>query len=211
MNSRELAFSTLGLAPFASTEEIKAQYRRLALKCHPDRVDASMKRAAHDRFALISAAYEFLMGNYTGIESNPVLYAPTSFTDPYQLFRESFGEVSFQHPITIPYRPSIAGYLTQEAASVTDEPMQQEDDLDEDDALDIKIDLHKRHYEEIAPPSSPITTATFDYDAPSPKRPKVEQIAPPPFVIRRSIKRDTWSVEGVSDPDCKRRRMEVCA
>ena len=51
-------YRTLGLAPGASTEEIRRAYRRLAKANHPD----SAGEAALPRFLAIHAAYEALVG-----------------------------------------------------------------------------------------------------------------------------------------------------
>ena len=175
----ESAYTELGLTLFSSLEQVKTQYRRLALSHHPDKVqgDSRVKKAAHDDFSRISAAYEFLTSRdtQTNVET-PILYS-TSFTDPYQLFRQSF-DVG---PITIPYRV-VSGYLTAEAQPHP-----------------------KRTYEEISPPSSPITTAVHAFSS---KRIKVEHyVPPPPLLIRSSVKRDSWAVDQSSFAPTKRMRM----
>jgi hypothetical protein len=55
-------YRTLGLAPGASTEEIRRAYRRLAKANHPD----SAGEAALPRFLAIHAAYEALVGPANG-------------------------------------------------------------------------------------------------------------------------------------------------
>lgn len=52
-------YAALGLSPAASGEEIKKAYRRLALKCHPDRNPGD--RQAEERFKEISEAYGVLI------------------------------------------------------------------------------------------------------------------------------------------------------
>mmetsp|Transcript_9892 Transcript_9892/g.16433 ORF Transcript_9892/g.16433 Transcript_9892/m.16433 type:complete len:224 (-) Transcript_9892:128-799(-) len=193
MNSTmEIAYATLGLPVFASLDEIKSQYRRLALTSHPDKVhgDVVAKKAAHDQFAKISAAYELLTSpELQHTTRSAVLYAP--FSDPYQLFRQSFGEgMPINGLITMPR--GISGYLMAAAP----EPI-------------------KRTYEEISPPSSPITTATLhecDFAAPAFKRPKFQHAPPPPFLIRHSVKRDAWSVDPSSFDfvPSKRMRTSIC-
>lgn len=55
-------YVALGVAKDATTAAIKAQYRKLVLKCHPDKVqDESLKEAAADRFHRITTAYEILV------------------------------------------------------------------------------------------------------------------------------------------------------
>lgn len=53
-------YSTLGVRRTASEQEIRKAYRMLALKCHPDKVEAADKKAASERFRRISEAYETL-------------------------------------------------------------------------------------------------------------------------------------------------------
>jgi hypothetical protein len=51
-------YAVLGLAPGASPREIKAAFRRLAMKCHPDRNKDD--EGASERFRAIRAAFEAL-------------------------------------------------------------------------------------------------------------------------------------------------------
>jgi hypothetical protein len=196
----EAAYATLGLPFFASPDEVKSQYRRLALTNHPDKVHggALVKKVAHDQFARISAAYELLVcPELQQTTESPVLYA-SPFSDPYQLFRQSVGEngtITIPHPTT----NGISGYLTAAAAPLSPEP----------------VVMIKRMYEEISPPSSPITTATtFDSQQfmPALKRLKVHHAPPPPFLIRHSVKRDaSWAVESPFDfVPSKRMRTSIC-
>ena len=53
----ENLYTTLGVAPNASDEEIKKVYRSLAMRFHPDRNDAP---GAEVRFKSITKAYEIL-------------------------------------------------------------------------------------------------------------------------------------------------------
>lgn len=205
----ESALSTLGLPTFASEGDIKAQYRRLALTHHPDKVHggAAVKKAAHDQFARISAAYEWLTTCSTrnGVaDDNRVLYA-SNFTDPYQLFQQSFGHASLSKPIVIPQFALVSGLLK-------DTPMEEDDDIP-----DLTIPTEepaKRSYHDVMAhaPSSPTTTVIHDYEEPPSKRIKTDQAPPPPFLIRRSIKRDSWAIDPPSHDfvSTKRMRRTVC-
>ncbi len=54
-------YHALGLAKDATSGAIKSTYRKLVLKCHPDKVqDESLKPEASDRFHKIQAAYEII-------------------------------------------------------------------------------------------------------------------------------------------------------
>ena len=50
-------YQTLGVKQGASDDEIKAAYRKLARKYHPDK---NKEAGAEDKFKAISEAYEFL-------------------------------------------------------------------------------------------------------------------------------------------------------
>ena len=50
-------YNILGVAPTATTEEIKKAYRSLAMRYHPDR---STHPGSENRFNAINAAYELL-------------------------------------------------------------------------------------------------------------------------------------------------------
>ena len=54
-------YEVLGIAKSASDTDIKKAYRNLALKYHPDRVQADKKKEAEERFKEVSEAYEVLM------------------------------------------------------------------------------------------------------------------------------------------------------
>ena len=60
-DSLEAAYKVLGIAPTATDDEVKAAYRRMALKHHPDRVATlgdDVRRAAEKKFQEINAAKE---------------------------------------------------------------------------------------------------------------------------------------------------------
>lgn len=53
-------YLALGVAKDATTAAIKTQYRKLVLKCHPDKVEEGQKQDAADRFHKIQTAYEII-------------------------------------------------------------------------------------------------------------------------------------------------------
>jgi len=54
-------YEILGIPTDADEESIKKAYRKLALKCHPDRQQSEAdKESAHDTFAKVAAAYDVL-------------------------------------------------------------------------------------------------------------------------------------------------------
>ena len=60
-SSLEAAYKVLGIAPTATDDEVKAAYRRMALKHHPDRVATlgeDVRKAAEKKFQEINAAKE---------------------------------------------------------------------------------------------------------------------------------------------------------
>jgi len=56
--SKRCYYEVLGVARGASNEELKKSFRRLAMKCHPDRCPDDP--AAHDKFKEAKEAYEIL-------------------------------------------------------------------------------------------------------------------------------------------------------
>ena len=57
----EAAYKVLEIEPTATDDEVKKAYKKLAIKLHPDKVEAlgeDVKKAAEERFKSIGAAYE---------------------------------------------------------------------------------------------------------------------------------------------------------
>ena len=55
------AYSVLGISPSATDDEVKAAYRRMAMKNHPDKVATlgpEVQKAAEEKFRKIQEAYE---------------------------------------------------------------------------------------------------------------------------------------------------------
>lgn len=87
-------FSVLGLPPTASREDVKAAFRRLALKVHPD-VDPSPQAAA--RFTEIKRATDVLLkGNYHAPHAGP---GPSSAYHAWQAYANA------AHDATHDWRP----------------------------------------------------------------------------------------------------------
>ena len=58
---KESAYAVLEVSPSASDDEVKAAYRRMAMKYHPDKVatlGAEVQKAAEEKFRKIQEAYE---------------------------------------------------------------------------------------------------------------------------------------------------------
>ncbi|MCM8787131.1 MAG: molecular chaperone DnaJ [Candidatus Omnitrophica bacterium] len=60
MSTKRDYYEILGVKKNASLEEIKQAYRQMALRYHPDRVEAGQKKEAEEKFKEISEAYAVL-------------------------------------------------------------------------------------------------------------------------------------------------------
>jgi curved DNA-binding protein CbpA len=64
-NSSPDPYKILGITKDAKLSEIRSAHRKLALKCHPDRVeDETLKRVKQDEFQQVQQAYELLSDDY---------------------------------------------------------------------------------------------------------------------------------------------------
>ena len=60
-NGSESLYATLGVSSTVTAEDVRKVYRKLVLKCHPDKVrDEAAKPEAEKRFQAIVTAYEVL-------------------------------------------------------------------------------------------------------------------------------------------------------
>ena len=89
-------FQVLELPNTASQGEIRKQYLRLARVYHPDKVDASQKAQAEDKFRQISVAYETLTqpdgGNSSSSGYNPQY--SQAHADPFAMFDQLFAQMT---------------------------------------------------------------------------------------------------------------------
>lgn len=105
-------YSVLGVGPNATAEEIKAAYKKQALKWHPDRQPAEKKDEATKKFSVIADAYEVLSNPekrraYDSGFSSPGASAPgagSGYSRPQgyhsketaeELFKQAFGSEAF--------------------------------------------------------------------------------------------------------------------
>ena len=94
-------YDLLGVSRDASPEEIKKAYRKLAVKCHPDKNPGDS--GAEEKFKEISHAYEVLgdpekRNKYDRFGESAFQYGSGGFGgfhDPFDLFRTVFGENGF--------------------------------------------------------------------------------------------------------------------
>jgi len=70
------AYEVLGVAPSSSEETIKAAFRKLARKCHPDVVDIEKQESAAEEFKELESAYSSLMGRTTSSERDATHQTP---------------------------------------------------------------------------------------------------------------------------------------
>jgi len=110
-------YKVLGVSKSASADEIKAAYRKLALKWHPDRHPAEKRTAAERNFSAVANAYEVLSNpqaraqHDAGLHQNGGHYPHQGFhgnggfaygtnirtqQDAERLFKEAFGGQSIQ-------------------------------------------------------------------------------------------------------------------
>ncbi|TIA89672.1 hypothetical protein E3P99_01952 [Wallemia hederae] len=92
------AFQVLELPNTASQGEIRKQYLRLARVYHPDKVDASQKAQAEDKFRQISVAYETLTqpdgGNSSSSSSGYNPHYSQAHADPFAMFDQLFAQMT---------------------------------------------------------------------------------------------------------------------
>ena len=65
------AYQTLGVKPGAPVGEIRAAYKKLMLRHHPDRASPANREAATRKAAAINAAYDLVMGNLDSGQPKP--------------------------------------------------------------------------------------------------------------------------------------------
>lgn len=99
----EQAYQTLGLAPGASAEAIKAAYRKKALELHPDRRSQSEKPYYEEKFRELKEAYELI--KKAGPMPAPVAREPVEtegWGEPVEVPQSRWRDLSSREPESAP-------------------------------------------------------------------------------------------------------------
>ena len=94
MDDSEYYYKILGLDKSATKEDIKKAYHKLARIWHPDKNHGDSR--AKNKFEEISEAYQILIDptkkKLYDKEKRKGIFKPTSFMDPFRLFRNIFND-----------------------------------------------------------------------------------------------------------------------